>query len=61
MISKLVFLLGLALAASGLLSPPLALALGLGFGFTFPHPFDRTARKLSRFLLQASVVGLCTT
>jgi uncharacterized integral membrane protein (TIGR00698 family) len=58
MISKLVFLLGLALAASGLLSPPLALALGLGFGFTFPHPFDRTARKLSRFLLQASVVGL---
>jgi uncharacterized integral membrane protein (TIGR00698 family) len=58
MISKLVFLLGLALAASGFLSPPLALALGLGFGFTFPHPFDRTARKLSRFLLQASVIGL---
>jgi uncharacterized integral membrane protein (TIGR00698 family) len=58
MISKLVFLVGLALAASGLLSPPLALALGLGFGFTLPHPFDRTARKLSRFLLQASVVGL---
>jgi uncharacterized integral membrane protein (TIGR00698 family) len=58
MISKAVFLLGLALAASGLVSPPLALALGLLFGFTFPHPFDQSAKKLSRYLLQASVVGL---
>jgi uncharacterized integral membrane protein (TIGR00698 family) len=58
MISKAVFLLGLALAASGLVSPPGALALGLFFGFTFPHPFDQSAKKLSRYLLQASVVGL---
>ncbi|HEX3353418.1 MAG: YeiH family protein [Terriglobales bacterium] len=58
MISKAVFLLGLALAASGLVSPPVALALGLVFGFAFPHPFDRGAKKLSRYLLQASVVGL---
>jgi uncharacterized integral membrane protein (TIGR00698 family) len=58
MISKAVFLLGLALAASGLVSPPVALALGLVFGFTFPHPFDQSAKKLSRHLLQASVVGL---
>lgn len=58
MIPKAVFLLGLAIAASGLVSPPLALALGLGFGFTLPHPFDRSAKKLSRYLLQASVVGL---
>jgi uncharacterized integral membrane protein (TIGR00698 family) len=58
MISKAVFLLGLALAASGLVSPPVALALGLLFGFTFPHPFDQSAKKLSRYLLQASVVGL---
>jgi uncharacterized membrane protein YadS len=28
------------------------------FGFTFPHPFDQSAKKLSRYLLQASVVGL---
>ena len=58
MISKAVFLLGLAVAASGLVSPPVALSLGLVFGFAFPHPFDRSAKKLSRYLLQASVVGL---
>jgi len=58
MISKVVFLLGLAVAASGLVSPPVALALGLVFGFVFPHPFDQSAKKLSRYLLQASVVGL---
>ena len=58
MIPKAAFLLGLALAASGLVSPPVALALGLLFGFTFPHPFDQSAKKLSRYLLQASVVGL---
>jgi uncharacterized integral membrane protein (TIGR00698 family) len=58
MISKVVFLLGLAVAASGLLSPPVALALGLVFGFVFPHPFDQSAKKVSRYLLQASVVGL---
>jgi uncharacterized integral membrane protein (TIGR00698 family) len=58
MIPKAAFLLGLAIAASGLVSPPLALALGLIFGFVFPHPFDQSAKKLSRYLLQASVVGL---
>ena len=58
MIPKAAFLLGLALAASGLVSPPVALALGLLFGFTFPHPFDQSAKKLSRYLLQAAVVGL---
>ena len=58
MIAKAVFLLGLAVAASGFVSPPVALALGLVFGFAFPHPFDKSAKKLSRYLLQASVVGL---
>ncbi|MGA8308566.1 MAG: putative sulfate exporter family transporter [Terriglobales bacterium] len=58
MIPKAAFLVGLALAASGLVSPPVALALGLVFGFTFPHPFDESSKKLSRYLLQASVVGL---
>ena len=46
MIPKAVFLLGLAIAASGFVSPPVALALGLVFGFAFPHPFDK-ARKNS--------------
>lgn len=46
------------LAASGLLSPPLALVVGLLYGFTFEHPFHLEARNLSKLLLQASVVGL---
>jgi uncharacterized integral membrane protein (TIGR00698 family) len=46
------------LAASGLLSPPLALAAGLLYGFSLDHPFHLEARRLSKFLLQASVVGL---
>src|SRR5579862_8144977 len=57
-IARIVFLLGFAVAASGFVSPPLALAFGLVFGFVFPHPFDQSAKKLSRYLLQASVVGL---
>ena len=55
---KIVFLLGLLAAASGFASPPIALALGLIFGLAFPHPYASGARKLSRWLLQASVVGL---
>src|ERR1700756_162700 len=58
MIQKIVFVLGLAAATSGFASPPIALALGLVFGLTFAHPFDQGAKKLSRYLLQASVVGL---
>jgi uncharacterized integral membrane protein (TIGR00698 family) len=58
MIQKIVFVLGLAAAATGFASPPIALALGLVFGLTFAHPFDQAAKKLSRYLLQASVVGL---
>jgi len=57
-VSKNLFFIGLILSASGLVSPPLALAVGIAYGFTFAHPFHLEARKLSRFLLQASVVGL---
>jgi uncharacterized integral membrane protein (TIGR00698 family) len=46
------------LAASGLLSPPVALACGLLYGFSFAHPFHLAAKQLSRLLLQVSVVGL---
>jgi len=46
-------------AATGLISPPMALAGGLIFGFAFSeHPYEQEAKKLSKFLLQASVVGL---
>lgn len=56
--SKNVFFIGLILAASGLLSPPVALAAGLVYGFSFVHPFHLAAKQLSKLLLQASVVGL---
>ncbi len=56
--SKNLFFAGLILAASGLLSPPLALAAGLAYGFTFEHPYPLDARRLSKLLLQVSVVGL---
>jgi uncharacterized integral membrane protein (TIGR00698 family) len=49
---------GLILCASGVISPPLALALGLLYGLSFTHPYEADSRNLSKFLLQASVVGL---
>src|ERR1035441_7209117 len=56
--SKNVFFVGLILAASGLVSPPVALVAGIVYGFTFIHPFHLEAKRLSKFLLQASVIGL---
>lgn len=57
--AKNLFFIGLILAASGLVSPPLALACGLAFGLTFTeHPFHSSAKQLSRLLLQISVIGL---
>ena len=55
---KVLFFFGLIVSATGLLSPPLALVLGLAYGLSFVHPFENEARGLTRYLLQASVVGL---
>jgi uncharacterized integral membrane protein (TIGR00698 family) len=41
-----------------LASPPLALLLGAVIGLSVKHPFPEKSRKLSRTLLQLSVVGL---
>ena len=57
-VSKNLFFVGVILAASGFLSPPVALLGGLIYGFTLPHPFHVESKRLSRFLLQASVVAL---
>jgi len=57
-ISKIIFFLGLILAASGFISPPIALLGGLIYGFAGTHPFHIESRRLSKILLQASVVGL---
>jgi len=56
--NKKLFFLGLILAASGLLSPPLALLGGLVYGLALSHPFHVESRQLAKFLLQASVVAL---
>lgn len=58
-VSKNLFFIGLILAASGFLSPPVALACGLVFGLSFKtHPFESSAKQLSKLLLQISVIGL---
>ena len=58
MLSRVVFLGGLLVAASSFVSPPVALAMGLVFGLAFSHPYPKESSKFSRWLLQASVVGL---
>lgn len=40
------------------ISPPVALFLGLAFAFIFGIPYPTFNKKLSKYLLQASVVGL---
>lgn len=57
LLRKIVFLLALAISASGLISPPVALTLGVVLGLTLAHPFRWTG-ALARILLQASVVAL---
>jgi uncharacterized integral membrane protein (TIGR00698 family) len=56
--SRILFFLGLLLSASGFISPPFALLGGLVFGLAIPHPYPDESRRLAKFLLQASVVGL---
>lgn len=56
--SKSIFFLALILAATGLISPPLALLGGLIYGFVAVHPFQVESKRLAKFLLQASVVAL---
>jgi uncharacterized integral membrane protein (TIGR00698 family) len=56
--SRNIFFIGLILAASGFVSPPIALIAGIVYGFSFVHPFHLAAKELSKLLLQASVVGL---
>jgi uncharacterized integral membrane protein (TIGR00698 family) len=56
--SKSLFFAGVILAASGFVSPPVALLGGLIYGLTLAHPFHVESKSLSKFLLQASVVAL---
>lgn len=58
MTAKILFFGGLILAATGIVSPPLALLAGLIYGFSFAHPYAKESRSYSRWLLQGSVVAL---
>src|SRR5271165_3395184 len=55
---KNIFFVGLLVAASGIVSPPIALALGIIFGFTVEHPFPSESSSLAKLLLQLSVIAL---
>ena len=55
---KILFVLGFVLCASGRVSPAVALALGLIFGLGLTHPWQAESRTATKYLLQASVVGL---
>lgn len=56
--TKIIFLAGLLFALTPWASPPLALAIGLVLGLTFGNPCRRQSRWFTKYLLQASVVGL---
>lgn len=43
---------------TGWISPPIALALGLAFALTLGNPMPETTHRVSKMLLQWSVVGL---
>src|SRR5271163_3245541 len=55
---KNIFFVGLLVAATGIISPPIALALGIIFGFTVEHPFPSESSSLAKLLLQLSVIAL---
>ncbi len=58
MTRKNLFFVALIVAASGIVSPPVALAIGLCYGIAVQGSENYGGKDLSKFLLQASVVGL---
>lgn len=55
---KLLFIIAALLCLTPFISAPLALLLGLVFANTIGHPFLRFNGKVTKILLQVSVVGL---
>jgi uncharacterized integral membrane protein (TIGR00698 family) len=56
--TKILFIAGLLFALTPWASPPLALAVGLVFGLAVGNPFRVATKAWTKYLLQASVVGL---
>ena len=57
-VNKVIFFGGMILAASGLISPAIALLIGLVYGMTLAHPYQAESRNWTKVLLQGSVVAL---
>jgi len=55
---RVLFVVTLAISASGVVSPPIALTAGILFGLSFTHPYPELGRQAAKFLLQGSVVAL---
>jgi uncharacterized integral membrane protein (TIGR00698 family) len=55
---KIIFILAVIFCLTGYASPPAALALGLLIALTTGHPYHELNNKVTKILLQASVVGL---
>ena len=53
-----IFLAAVLFCISPWASPPVALAIGLGLALTLGHPFKQHNSKVTKYLLQVSVVGL---
>ncbi len=53
-----IFLTAVLFCISPWASPPVALAVGLGLALTLGHPFKQHNSKVTKYLLQVSVVGL---
>jgi uncharacterized integral membrane protein (TIGR00698 family) len=56
--SKYIFFAAAIVAASGFISPPIALLAGLIYGFTLSRSYEPDLRKWTKYLLQGSVVAL---
>ncbi len=56
--SKILFIAGLLFCLTPWASPPMALLAGLVFGAIATHPYPGESRQVSKYLLQAAVVGL---
>jgi uncharacterized integral membrane protein (TIGR00698 family) len=57
-LSKIIFIVALALSFTGILSPPVALLAGILFGLSLTQPYQSASRTAARVLLQVSVVAL---
>ena len=57
-IKKIIYVVAAVFCLTPIVSPPFALLLGLVFALTLGTPFPTFNKKMSKYLLQVSVVGL---